>query len=194
MDLVCANKVQTNSMISIHYIAYGISGLLFFSMTDRMGRKPTMTIMMGIHTAAQFLILFVPSYSARLIGLILYGLTQMKNTVPYVYLIELVPAKFSTSMSAGITSFDSATTAVVCIYFIFISKDWFPLFFAMTLLSLFSYLLIVFYLQESPIWLLNTGRTSDAIAAFNKIGKFNGVKERIPEDAIFSEALALAKT
>ena len=52
MDLVCANKVQTNSMISIHYVVYGISGLLFFSMADSMGRKPTMTIMMGIHTAA----------------------------------------------------------------------------------------------------------------------------------------------
>jgi len=194
MDLVCVNPVRTNSMISIHYVAYGISGLLFFSMTDRLGRKPTMTIMMGVHTAAQFLILFVPSYPARLIGLIFYGLTQMKNTVPYVYLVELVPARFSTSMSAGITSFDSATTAVVCIYFVFISKDWFPLFFAMTLLSTLSYLVIVFFLPESPIWLLNTGKTSDAIAALNKIGKFNGVGKQIPADAIFSETMLLAKT
>ena len=126
-----------------------------------------------------------------MIGLIFFGLTQIKNTVPYVYLVELVPAKYSTSMSAGMTSFDSATLAVVCLYFIFISRDWFPLFFAMTLLSTFSYLVIVVFVPESPIWLLNNGRTGDAIAALNSIGKFNGVGKQIPVDAIFSETMPL---
>ena len=78
-------------------------------------------------------------------------------------------------MSASITSFDGATTAVVCLYFIAISRDWFPLFFTMTLLSTLSYLTIVFILPESPMWLLNKGRTGDAIAALNRIGRYNGV-------------------
>jgi len=52
MDLVCANKVKTNSMISIHYIFYGIAGLLMFSMPDRIGRKPTMILTFSLHVAA----------------------------------------------------------------------------------------------------------------------------------------------
>jgi len=194
MDLVCVSKVKTNSMISIHYIFYGISGILFFSMTDRIGRKPTMTIMYGIHSIGQYLLLFVPTYSARLIGLMILGFSQLKNTVPYVYLAELVPAKYETAMSASITSFDCATAAVVCLYFITISRDWFPLFFAMTLLSTLSYLTIVFILPESPIWLLNKGRTADAIAALNKIGRYNGVEKQIPADAVFLETKELMTT
>ena len=80
-------------------------------------------------------------------------------------------------MNASITSFDSGTIAVVCLYFIFVSREWFPLIFGMTLLSTFALLVIVFILPESPIWLLNTGRTADAIEALNKIGEINGASE-----------------
>ena len=146
-------------------------------MPDRIGRKPTMIINFGLHIAAQYLVIFVPTYAARLTGLVLFGFTQLKNTVPYVYLVELVPAKFSTIMNASITSFDSGTIAVVCLYFLFVSRDWFPLIFGMTLLSTFALLVIVYILPESPIWLLNTGRTADAIEALNAIGKINGVSE-----------------
>ena len=97
----------------------------------------------------------MPTYAARLTGLLIYGLTQIKNTVPYVYLLDLVPAAYSTSMNVSITSFDSATMAVACLYFIFVSKDWFPLIFGLTLLSTISLFVIVFILPESPIWLLN---------------------------------------
>ena len=146
-------------------------------MPDRIGRKPTMIINFGLHVVAQYLIIFVPTYAARLIGLLIYGLTQLKNTVPYVYLVELVPAKFSTIMNANITSFDSGTIAVVCLYFTFVSREWFPLIFGMTLLSTFALLIIIFILPESPIWLLNKGRTADAIVALNEIGKINGVSK-----------------
>jgi hypothetical protein len=52
MDLVCANKVQTNSMISLHYIVYGVAGLLLFAMPDRIGRKASMVLNFGLHVAA----------------------------------------------------------------------------------------------------------------------------------------------
>lgn len=121
-------------------------------------------------------------------GFLLYGLTQLKNTVAYIYLLELIPAKYGTIANVSLTSFDSATMAVVCLYFIFISKDWFPLMFAMTVMSTFALFIIMFVLTESPIWLLNMGRTRDAIDALNKIGRFNGVKNQIPIDSVFNEA------
>ena len=44
MDLVCANMVTINFMMSARYIAFGIAGLIFFSLPDRCGRKWTLAI------------------------------------------------------------------------------------------------------------------------------------------------------
>ena len=187
MNLVCESKVKTNLMISIYYVAYGIAGLLLFPMPDRIGRKKTMLINFGVHLVAQYLIIFMPVYEARFIGFVFYGLSQLKNSVAYVYAVELVPARQSGPVNVCLTSFDSATMFFVCFYFIFISKDWFPLFFTMTVLATLAYLGIVFLLPDSPIWLLKQGRVEDAIAAFNQIAKVNGSKTRIPDGAIFKE-------
>ena len=78
MDLVCANKFQTNSLISAFLVTCGLAGLLLFAMPDRLGRKLTMVLSYGVHLFAQYLILFNPTYMARLIGLIMFGLAQMK--------------------------------------------------------------------------------------------------------------------
>ena len=188
MDLVCADKVKTNSMLSVHYIVYGIAGLLMYTMADRSGRKTAMIRVFGLHIAAQYLMIFVPTYSARLTAFMLYGLTAIKNTIPYVYLVELIPTRFIIRANASITAFDSGTVSFVCFYFIFVSKDWFPLVFTMTVLSTLSYLVICFTLPESPIWLLNQGRNQDAIDALNSIGRMNGVKRQIPKNAIFLES------
>ena len=75
MNLVCADKVKTNSMISMHYIVYGIAGLLMYTMADRSGRKTTMVRIFGLHIAAQYLMIFVPTYPARLAAFMLYGFT-----------------------------------------------------------------------------------------------------------------------
>ena len=175
MDLVCTSKVLINSMISLHYIAFGVAGLLLFSMPDRLGRKPTMLINFGLHLVAYYLLVFVPTYIARLAGFLLYGLCQLKNSVSYIYAAELVPSRQSSTVNVSLTSFDSATMAVVCLYFLFISRDWFPLIFLMLMLSTLSFLVVAFVLPESPIWLLHQGRVTEAIQTFNYIGRVNGV-------------------
>ena len=58
----------------------------------------------------------------------------------------------------------------------------------MTIISTISFLVMVFVLPESPVWFLIKGRTPEAIAVFNYIGRINGVSKRIPETAIFVES------
>ena len=93
MDLVCASKIRTNSMISFMYVAFGVAGILLFAMPDRYGRKFSMVLNYAIHLAAQYLILFYPNFLARLLGLVLYGVAQLKQTVAYVWATELAPSK-----------------------------------------------------------------------------------------------------
>lgn len=154
MDLVCANKYRTNFMMSAHYIAFGISGLTLFALPDLLGRKKSMTLNYFVYQFAQFLILLVPTYYARLTGYILFGLSQMKNSIAYVWGKELVPERNGNMIMVTLTSFDSGTLGFLCLYFVCISRDWFPIYCVMTALSTISFLTLTFYFPETPIWLL----------------------------------------
>ena len=103
----------------------------------------------------------------------------------YVWATEIVPAKYSTAVTVTLNTFDSGSLFFVCIYFFLISRDWFPLMLFMTVLSTIAFIITSTLLPESPEWLLLNGRTKEAIAAFNLIGRVNGVKKRIPETAVF---------
>ena len=96
-------------------------------MPDKLGRKLTMVLNYGVHLVAQYVILLNPSYTARLIGLIFYGLAQLKQSVVYVWMAELVPARNSTSVTVSLTSFDAGSLGIICLYFLLVSPDWFPL-------------------------------------------------------------------
>ena len=74
----------------------------------------------------------------------------------------------------------------LCLYFMYVSKDWYPLNFYVLLLSYISFVL-TFLCPESPRWLLVNGRTKEAIEVLNYIALWNGNSQRIPEDAQFVE-------
>ena len=190
MDLVCANKAGTNSMISAQYIVFGIAGLLFFAMPDDFGRRMTMNVWYSVHVIAQILILFNPNYWARFMALLMFGLSQMKHSVVYVWAAELVPKDQRTSVAACLTSYDSGSIFFICLYFLLISRNWFPIMLVCVIMSILSWICCLFLLPESPGWLLAQGRTQEAIAVFNLIGRVNGVNRKIPDYAIFTESEA----
>ena len=187
MDLVCANMVAINFMVSARYIAYGIAGLTLFAMPDRFGRKWVIVITSTIMVLAQLLMIFVPTYEARLIAFILFGATMLKATVPYVYVSELVAPKNAASVSVMATSFDSSTLLVFNTYLLCISRNMMPLILTMTSLAALALLIAVILIPESPSWLLSQGRVNDAIDSFNQMARVNGVKARIPQGSTFHE-------
>lgn len=83
-----------------------------------------------------------------------------------------------------INMFDAVPMAVICIYYMTVSKDLFWLNIFTTALSFLS-LALCFVCPESPKWHLLNGRTPEAIVIFNKIAKWNGKENRIPSDARF---------
>ena len=109
----------------------------------------------------------------------------MKQSVVYVWATELAPAKNSTAVTVSLTCFDAGSLAFICTYFLLISKNWFPLMFFMTMLSTASFLFLAFVLPESPIWLINQGKTKEAVDVLNYIGKWNGVSKLLDDSVIF---------
>jgi hypothetical protein len=80
-------------------------------------------------------------------------------------------------------SYDCITVAVIPLYFLYVSKNWFPLYVLMLTLGIFSLSLMLKWGSESPKWLLTKGRREEAIAELNKVARFNLCKRRIPDDA-----------
>lgn len=115
------------------------------------------------------------------------GLSQVKNGLSFVWLSECTSTTYKPRGFTVINMFDALTMAVVGLYFIFISKEWFWLYFIMLLLTYITTALVVFC-PESPRWHLINGRSAEAIAQLNLIGKLNGfVDDQIPPNAVFVE-------
>ena len=188
MDLVCANMVGINFMLSARYIVYGIAGFLLFSLPDKYGRKWTLVICAAVMIVAQLLMIFVPTFEARMISFIMFGLAMLKMSLPYIYMAELVPPSYTASTSVSMTSFDSSPMFVYSLYLLFISRNWMPIILATTILAAISLIFAAICMPESPSWLLSQGRVEEAIDSFNVIAKFNGVSARIPHGTTFHEA------
>ena len=125
--------------------------------------------------------LLVPNYYVRLIGFFCVGASQVKNTAAYNWLSESVAVADKSTAYTIINIVDAIPLLVICLYIMFISKDWFHLNFLIVILG-YSALIVLFYCPESPQWLLYSGKRHQTIKVFNKIAKFNGSLDRIYED------------
>ena len=73
--------------------------------------------------------------------------------------------------------------AIVCLYFLFVSKNWFTLNFYVLMLGYASFL-VALICPESPRWLLISGKRAKAIEVLNYMAKINGKSpDSIPKDA-----------
>jgi hypothetical protein len=84
-------------------------------------------------------------------------------------------------------SFDCITVAVIPLYFVYVSKNWFILYLVMLMLGTVSLLFMLFCAVESPKWLLVQGRREDAIREFNRVALINHCEITIPDDALFPD-------
>lgn len=132
--------------------------------------------------------LLVPNYTVRLVCFFIMGLCQLKNSASYMWLFSLVMRKDSAVSCGMLNWWDCATLAVITVYFTYVSKDYYPLFFWIIVAATVAHLFLMIWTPESPKFLLAKGRRQDAIKAFNQIGKMNGCQNTIADDAIFTDS------
>ena len=81
---------------------------------------------------------------------------------------------------------DAIPVSVTCVYFWFISKDWYTLNFYQLIIC-YAAFLAMFLCPESPRWLVVNGQRTEAIKILNWMAKINGIVKPIPDDAEFVE-------
>lgn len=173
MDLMCVDRTSINWIVSVYYIAFGVSGLLLWQVPDKLGCRTTMKIFGSTHIICQWTMLVVPNYWVRLVAFAVMGASQLKNNVCYSWLFSMVHSSNKSAACSFLNAFDTSTILVTCVYFQFISREWFWLYLVMTVLASMSFLILMVFVPESPRWLLGQGREKEAIDVFNEIAKIN---------------------
>ena len=99
-----------------------------------------------------------PNYWSRLAMFFLSGLSQIKNSVSYVWSSEVTSIEYKPRAYTMINVVDGLPMVVTCFYFMFISKNWIHLsifFCALCYVALAA----AFICPESPRWLLVNSRS-----------------------------------
>lgn len=113
------------------------------------------------------IIIFVPNYYVRLVAFTLMGVCQLKNSVSYVWMFDLLETKHKSIACGILNAFDNMTLGLTAVYYMFISRNWIYLQFFMSSVAFLCTLAVLIFVPESPKWHLIKGRKDEAIVNFN---------------------------
>ena len=154
MDLICESLRRVNLLFMLYLILFGLAGLLFFPVVDKIGRKKSHWIFSTGHILAQALILFFPGFVARAIGFSLLGFMMVKNSLVYTWTFEFLLKDYKPIGSSIVNMLEFSNCIIAGVYFICISRDVTPLLNFFFGISVLGYVSVSLLLPESPKWLL----------------------------------------
>ena len=119
MDLVCVPKAKVSVMITVYYISFAAGGALY-TLPETIGRKKSVMLSALLSLIAQTTIICWPNLAVRTFCFCLMGLSQIKNSVSYVWLAECVTMTDRSMAYTYINIIDAITMAVFCLYISFV--------------------------------------------------------------------------
>ena len=99
-------------------------------------------------------------------------LSSIRITVGYVYIMELLPKKFQTPITSIWNIQEVSIYCLAVIYFWKISTHWFWFVLIGAIWQVIS-IFMLFFMPESPRYLVTAGRYEEARQAFETIAKYN---------------------
>ena len=171
MDLMCTPLTQISLMFMWFFIGT-IAGGSLAVIPDRIGRKKTVIWGMTVSLAAQTVMIFSPDILIRSICFFVLGISNLKNSVSYVWASESVPFKRRSTVFTIINVVDAMPTLITGGFYLLVAREWFTIY-AINVAVGYSALLLALVCPESPRWLLYNGRQKEAIDALNYMARFN---------------------
>ena len=95
------------------------------------------------------IMIFNSGYYVRMICFFVTGLFQLQNSVSYVWLYESVSERSKPTAVTIVNAVYALPQPLMCLYIMFITKDWFLLCFLALILGYVS-LIICYFCPESP--------------------------------------------
>lgn len=124
-------------------------------MADTYGRKQLYSLSMGIYLILVLAIYFVSSANAMIsINFLIGALTTVRISICYIYMCELVPAKYQAICAIAWNFFDVGIYLTITLYFSFLSNNWLPISLLGVIQAAWSFYVAV-RVPESPKFLIN---------------------------------------
>ncbi|CAH1781864.1 unnamed protein product [Owenia fusiformis] len=177
-DLVCDRKWLYTLAASAFMAGLFCGAFCSGALADRFGRQRTGLIMLALHMLTTMGAALVPNYTAFLVLRGLVGATALGSFTPlYAYNLEAMSKETRSKAFYIIMVGRIAKGGLVLLgYFI---RNHIHLQIAASV-CLLPGMIVVFFLPESPRWLMATGRWNEAEAVCRKIARINRVK--LPEN------------
>ena len=174
--LTVPQALQTGTLFFLGMLigAYG-----FGRLADKVGRRRVLILTVACDAVFGVLSIFAPSFAILLVLRFLTGIA-VGGTLPvdYAMMAEFLPAKSRGRWLVGLEGFWAIGTLIVALTAWAASvagvADAWRYIFAVTALPALIGLGLRFFVPESPLYLLRSGRTEEAKATVNKVLAANG--------------------
>ncbi|CAH2350265.1 probable metabolite transport protein [[Candida] railenensis] len=175
---------QVGTITSIFSLG-GLLGSFFVgSIADKIGRKRTGLLHCGIYLVGSTLNGIANTYTAILVGRFVAGLgAGAALAIGPVFINEIAPAKvkgFLGSMNQVSVNIGILITQFLALIWCD-NNNWRLLLLTGSVLAIFNFVAIFFYVDESPMWLYNNGFTSKAYQVLHDIrgGEYVQAREEV---------------
>lgn len=191
LDLYCADKWLIGLFGSMYYFGYLIGAIVFVNLSDMYGRKIWTRTSYILHTISFALIIFISNLYSRYVCIFLCGFVgAVRWSVSYTTGCEFLLKKHQIYSSAITQMINAWVPMFLAIYFWKITKHWIY-FYYFTLSICIINCILVFYIPESPRWLVSQERYKDAKDSLNEVAKINS-KPMLQYDVINQDNKSLS--
>lgn len=173
LDLACTSGAKIGLLGSIYFVGWAFAALILPRLSDIYGRKYLYLTAMTIQCTFWLVILFSRSLNLTIAMMFFFGMGSLgRSAIGFLYLMELLPQTKQTFVASILAIVKFQSTTFVALYFLYVSKYWFPLEAFMCGSNALICISILF-LPESPKFLISKRRYEDARMALAYIAKLN---------------------
>ncbi|KRB50820.1 MFS transporter [Rhizobium sp. Root708] len=174
---------------TLFFLGMLIGAFAFGRIADRIGRRKVLILTVAADALFGALSIFAPSFAALLVLRFFTGMA-VGGTLPvdYAMMAEFLPAKSRGRWLVALEGFWAIGTLIVALAAWAASvagvADAWRYIFAVTALPALVGLVLRFFVPESPLYLLRSGRPDDAKTIVNRMMTLNGRAPLGPQDEI----------
>ena len=163
-DLGCASKIYRSMIGSCFLAGCFLGSFILPRLADIKGRKPLFLVGLVLYAFAVVGLLVSSNKWLMYMFLVLGGVAETgRYYVAYVYIIEIFPVRLQNGAGLGIFICFAICKVLICLFFMLTeSRNWRVCAYVALTLAALSFFLVLFFLPESPRFLFDQKKYTEA--------------------------------